>query len=146
MRDKLITRPAAVSLLIIAAFIGACSEDDIIGGDCVYEEIPGIAEIVSIDQAPPGELNCPSGSVAIFFDFIPDDSTAVFRYTGNWPLNNARLAIIGMNPPEEWVDEQGLHAGSLLECVRMQITKGTCPGVMYKYPDLDQSRFHEYCY
>lgn len=146
MSSKMITYPVAVSLLTIAVFIGACGEDDPIGGDCVYEEIPGIAEIVSIDQAPPGELNCPSGSVAIFFDFIPYDSTAVLRYTGNWPANNARLFIGGMNPPQEWVDEQGLHPGSLLECVRMQITKGTCTGVGYKYPGLDQSRFNEYCY
>ena len=146
MRDKLIIRPAAVSLLILAAFISACGEDDLIGGECVYEEIPGLAEIVSIDQPLPGEYNCPSGSVAIFFDFSPDDSTAALRFTGNWPVNNARLVIDGKNPPQEWVDEQGLHVGSIFDCVRMQITKGTCPGVIYRYPGLDQSRFNEFCY
>lgn len=146
MCDKLIIRPVAAMLLIIVAFIGACGEDDLIGGECLYEEIPGLAEIVSIDQPLPGEYNCPRGSVAIFFDFIPDDSTAVLRFTGNWPAINARLAIGGKNPPQGWVDDQGLHVGSLLECIRMQITKGTCPGVHYKYPGLDESRFNEFCY
>jgi hypothetical protein len=142
----MITRPAAVLLAIVVALAGACEEEEVIDAECSYEEIGGIAEIVSIDQPLPGELNCPKGSAAIYFDFIPHDTTAVLRYTGNWPASNARLLIGGMNPSEAWIDDQGLRVGLLLECVRMQITKGTCAPIVYTYPDLDLSRFNEFCY
>jgi len=146
MRNKRIAYRAAMLFAIVALFLGACEEEETIDTDCSYEEIGGIAEIVSIEEPLPGELNCPKGSAAIYFDFIPHDSTATLRYTGNWPANNARLLINGMNPPEGWINEQGLHVGSLLECVRMQITNGTCSPVVYTYPGLDLSRFNEYCY
>ncbi len=110
---------------------GGNSEFD--GGDCTYAETPGVATIVSVEDAAAGGNNCANDPVRVVFDFTPDDPEASQPSDTGVSIGVAD----GKNPPREWVTDEGFTVGSQHRCLREDITSGTCTPVIYFFPDND---------
>ena len=141
-------------LCLMLSFIVACNGNDngtqqelIVGGPCEYVDIPGVATIVSVENAPPEDYNC-KNAVVVTFDFVPDDPGAVDNYLfPNWSDTGQHLTVGGgMNPPLQWVLLQGLSKGSKHRCERSEITDGTCTPVCFSFPDIDFSGWELFCF
>jgi hypothetical protein len=134
-----------VVLIMVALMFGACS--DIVGGPCEYVDIPGIARVVSANEADPADFNC-KNAVEVIFDFIPDDPAAIDDYLFPTSKDTGKRLTVGsgMNPPKTWVLEQGLTEGSEHSCIRREITKGTCTPVIFHFPDIDMNKWEETCF
>lgn len=117
------------------------------GGPCRYEEIPGVATITAIQEPDAGEYSCKQAK-AVFFEFTPNDPAAVAGYRfPDRPDTAPRLTVgAGMNPPRNWVEEQGISVGARMRCLRVEIISGTCPPVTYVFPDLDKSGWRKWCW
>ena len=136
---------------IAAMGFGACSpkveSPHAVGGPCEYVDIPGIAKIVSVKEAPSTEYNC-AKAVQVTFDFVPNDPAAVKSYRfPNWKDTGCHFTVGGgMNPPKAWVLERGLVEGSEHACVRSEITKGTCTPVNFSFPTINMDGWEKYCF
>ncbi len=109
---------------------------------CKYHDTPGVATIVSVDAADPGDLNCPNDPVEVVFDFEPDDPDA-----GNLAATGLSLTISeGLNPAFSWVTEEGLEVGTQHPCLRRDITRGTCTPIIYQFTEVDYQAALEVCY
>jgi len=119
----------------------------LVGGPCTYVEFPGLATIISVEPAPPEASNC-DNAVEVTFDFVLHDPADVDLYLfPNWLDEGRRLTVgDGMNPPQEWVELNGLTVGSVHPCVRMEIREGTCTPVIHKLLDIDYSTFAGFCW
>jgi len=120
--------------------MATCAADDGGGwGGCSYVQIEGLARIVSIAAPENDEYNC-ADAVKVTFDFAPQDPAAVNHYfMPAWSDKGQHLTVLaGANPPRGWVLLQGLAEGSEHECVRNEITKGTCTPVIFEFPKTDQ--------
>lgn len=117
------------------------------GGSCKYVDIPGVAVITAIREPDPGDYNCRQ-AVAVFFDFLPDDTAAVSRYRfPDRPDATHRLTVgAGMNPPRKWIEGQGIVVGGKLRCLRSEIFSGSCTPVSFSFPDLDWSGWQKMCW
>jgi hypothetical protein len=131
-----------LSIVTIVLFaMATCRADDGGGwGGCSYVRIEGRARIVSITAPGADEYNC-ADAVKVTFDFSPDDPDAADHYLmPEWPDKGQHLTILGGgNPPRGWVLLQGLTEGSEHECIRNEITTGTCTPVIFEFPHLDQA-------
>jgi hypothetical protein len=141
---------AAVILMIAAMMFGACSKTvsgPPIGGPCQYVDIPGIAKIVSVEDAAPTDYNC-ANVVKVTFDFVPNNLAAVDNYRHpSWEDTGNHFTVgAGMNPPKTWVLEQGLIEGSEHACVRSEITAGTCTPVIFSFPEINEEGWEEECF
>jgi hypothetical protein len=124
------------------------SDNGSVGGECIYKDIPGIAEIVSISQPDQGENNCPNDPVKITFNFSPNDSNAPEQYLyPNWSDENQIFTISdGKNPSRECANDEGLNVGSQHECIRKEIIEGTCTPVIFHFSLVDENKFIESCF
>lgn len=101
-----------------------------IGGPCQYNNIAGIAKILSIESAPDNGNNCPVEPKLIKFTFTPDDQ--------NIKSSESELRInAGTNPSLKWIDDQKIAVGNIYRVERQEITSGTCTPRVYKFLDLD---------
>jgi hypothetical protein len=136
-----------IPLVILFVLLVSCKDDDpVAGGSCVYDEIPGTAEITEIVVDTDDGRLC-DNAVVVYFDFVPTDPSATVLYRfPNWPDIHRRLIVAdGKNPPSSWVEAEGLTVGSEHACVRKEETKGTCTPVLFTFPDVDYSGWVEYC-
>lgn len=125
-----------VMLLILFCF---CSENNHLGGDCEYRNIPGKAVIFSITDAPDISFNCPNEPKVIKFNFRPDNLEDIDNYLfPNWTDSNKLITIHnGMNPSNYWVIRNRIDIDDEFICFRNEILKGTCTPVIFDFPDLD---------
>jgi len=109
-------------------------------GNCEYNGFSGTAQIINIDIINQEEI-------AIVFNFVlqnPEDESS-YRFP-NFPDNEYRKRII-VSPDnsniiitETAVIQIGnikLQSGDKLECIRLEITKGTCTPVIFLLPEID---------
>jgi len=128
--------------LTLAANLWICGNFLLWGGPCGYIDTSGTATIASVVAGDPNDLNCSNDPVVVTFDFEPDDP------------NNAKLAVNGVqlrisegvNPPREWVESEGLAVGSQHDCVRRDITTGTCTPLLFEFPKVAYETGIELCY
>lgn len=112
------------------------------GGPCDYVDTPGVATIVSVSAADPGDLNCSNDPVVVNFDFLPDDPAQA-----GLAALGVRLRISeGVNPPRAWTEAEGLVTGSLHPCVRRDISSGTCTPLLFVLSDVDYEAGIAQCY
>lgn len=112
------------------------------GGPCTYADTPGVATVISVEAADPGDLNCSNDPVEVVFDFRPLDS-----WQGGLAASAVRLTISeGVNPPSEWVEQEGLVVGSQHTCMRRDIISGTCTPWLFKLMDVDETSAIDACY
>jgi len=118
-----------------------------VGGSCQYMDIPGIATIVSVETAPTTDYNC-GNAVRVIFDFVPNDPAAInnYRFLSWLDTGNYFTVGAGMNPPQTWVLQQGLTAGSQHACVRSEITSGACTPVIFSFPDINETGWEQECF
>ncbi|MDY6839415.1 MAG: hypothetical protein SWH78_15730 [Thermodesulfobacteriota bacterium] len=151
MRMRIILCLCLLTSLCIACDGGSHGDSNvtpsIVGGACYYVDIPGIARIVSITTPASNDNNC-NNAVEVTFDFTPDDPAAADTYLfPNWSDTGQHLTVgDGKNPPKEWVLAQGLTPSSKHRCVRSEITDGACTPVVFSFPDIDFSRWPEFCF
>jgi hypothetical protein len=119
-------------------------ENLIVGGPCEYNEIPGVATIVSIKKADSSQTYC-ENTVEVLFNFVPDDPTVEYKLP-TWEDTNQRLQMSGGdNPPLKWIQRYGIMEGNTYICIRSEISKGCCTPVIFEFPDLDTDRWGDYC-
>ncbi len=127
-------------LTVIFATVGHASGP--LGGPCTYADTPGVATVISVEAADPGDLNCSNEPVEVVFDFRPLDSSR-----GELAASTVRLTISeGVNPPSEWVEQEGLVVGSRHACVRRDITSGTCTPWLFELTNVDVAAAIDVCY
>lgn len=109
-----------------------------VGGGCAYDTTLGTATIVRIENPPAGEYQAPH-AVKVVFKFAPLDSSASGRYAQReYPDTGQVLTVgAGMHPPRRWVKEQGLTVGSRHPCMRLDLVRGTCTPVCFRFLDVD---------
>jgi hypothetical protein len=140
----------AMAAVILVMVFGACSKPAVgppIGGPCTYVDVPGMATIVSVEQAPSNEYNC-ADAVKVTFDFVPTDPAAIghYRHPGWKDTGNHFTLGAGMNPPKTWALERGLTAGSEFACVRSESTSGACTPVVFLFPGINVEGWDKYCF
>jgi len=121
---------------------GAKPNPQVVGGPCVYRDIPGWARIVSIEDASKRDNNCPNNPVVVRFDFIPADPSLEAKQAEDLTLTVGG----GMNPARSYVAAKGIVKGKTYRCVRREITKGACTPVLYAFPKIDLGDFEKSCY
>jgi len=118
----------------------------LVGGECHYDDIDGVARIVSVSDADSVTSDC-KYTVEITFDFVPTDPSAPDHYRfPNWQDTGQHLTVGGgMNPPRAWAEAQGLTEGSEHHCIRSEINEGTCTPVIFLLPDIDPEGWESAC-
>ena len=136
---------AAILLLLDISFcVSQPYEYRIHGGPCEYNEIPGVATIVSIKKADSSRTYC-ENTVEVLFNFDPDDPTVEYTLP-TWEDTNQRFVMPGgYNPPLKWIQSYGIMEGKTYICKRTEITSGYCTPVIFEFPDLDTDGWGEYC-
>jgi hypothetical protein len=126
---------------------GSASGNRQVGGICEYQQIHGRAVITDVREADPHANNC-IDAVEVVFTFTPDEPSASGRYRfANHPDTQQYLRVgSGMNPPRAWVRSKGLVKGSVHNCIRSEIVKGTCTPVVFTFPDLDTAGWEKTCF
>ena len=139
-----------VVILVVSALLGGCgsSDDDPIGQDCRYVEVPGVAVIVAVDDAPETAYNCTNDPVEVLFDFTPDDPDAPqFYQYPEVPDTDRQLTVgAGMNPAREWVEAKGLTVGSEHACRRQELVEGACTPVLFELVDQGYGDWADSCW
>jgi hypothetical protein len=114
-----------VSVLIISCGTGN-NNDDVIGGPCTYNNIPGTANIISIGTV--------TGGVAVSFVFTPTDPNVTPKYgEGN---NGTLFTAGGSLPSAGLISLNGITLGETFPAVREEINTGTCTPWLYTFPTL----------
>lgn len=116
------------------------------GGPCRRIAYPGSAVITSVEPSTDPMRTC-LNAVEVRFTFIPADPSAPSRYL--LPLwrdaNRGFVVGSGTPPPLNWAVSQGLVVGSEHRCERLEITRGSCTPVMYRFPDIDYTHWADSC-
>jgi hypothetical protein len=158
MKKKMSKNLGLFSILVLSLALtgwliecgGGSSSDraSYVGGQCEYNDIKGVASIISVSQPDAGDYSCSNNPVKVVFDFHPDASNASKQYLyPQWSDYNQTFTISeGKNPPGQCVNEEGLIVGSKHNCIRKEITKGSCTPVIFYFPDVDESRCIKECY
>ena len=123
-------------------------EPEVVGGACEYEDVAGIATIISVTEAPAEEYNCENNPVKVVFDFRPSYLLArlLYMFPDMSDEGNALTIAGGANPAADWVAAQGLVVGSKHTCIRREIVSGTCTPVIFEFPNLDMEAAVEACF
>lgn len=116
------------------------------GGSCRRIAYPGTAVITSAEPATDPMRTC-LNAVEVRFTFIPADPSAPSRYLlPLWRDTDRRFVVgSGTPPPLNWAVSQGLVVGSEHRCVRLEITRGSCMPVAYRFPDIDYTHWADSC-
>ena len=114
---------------------------------CEYNDIQGVAEIISIGPAPADRRRC-KNAVLVLYNFIPDDPTAPERFLyKRWPTKKLRFFLgSGENPPMAWIEKKGLLKGTRHRCERGERKTGACTPVVYRFPEIDTTDWGKDCY
>lgn len=124
-----------VAAVLFASFFYSC------GGPCCYVDVPGEATIVAVEDVVDDQPSCPNDPVRVIFDFEPDDSGD--RVEAD---NGRRLLLPGdLNPPRQWVIDEGISEGSVQSAVRQDVTNGGCESFKIDFTDVDYSAGEELC-
>ena len=131
-------------MLLASVALSGCPlvDDPIVGGPCEYDDTPGTATIVSVQDADPAGNNCANDPVEVIFDFTPDDAGAADLAATGWHLTISA----GENPPRAWVEDEGLTEGSEHSAIRRDITQGTCTPILYEFTEVDYDAGVAACY
>ncbi|MGD8451689.1 MAG: hypothetical protein PVJ57_07705 [Phycisphaerae bacterium] len=134
---------AIIATLWLAVGVGVCGDIQYFdGGPCEYADTPGVATVVSVSPADPGDPNCWNDPVEVVFDYVPDDPELA-----HLAVSGIRLTISeGVNPPATWVEDEGLTAGSPHPCLRRDITSGACTPLLFELLDVDYEAGIDQCY
>lgn len=115
--------------LFMIALVGCTSKDySAPGGPCAYTEFPGTATCVEITSDS-------SGPVA-YFAFTPTDPTAPSRYRFPPSDNHLRMILDTGAPTQAWLTEHGIVVDKSLNCIRMEISAGTCTPLVFRLPSI----------
>ena len=129
-----------MNLRTIIAFIilmALFSCKNTIGTDCTYIQYQGKARIISIDNAPINENNCPVNPKKILFVFTPNDTTVRSNYLfKNWS-DTSSLTVNGLNPSQLFLDSLHITVGNEFNSNRQEITQGTCTPVLFNFTEID---------
>jgi hypothetical protein len=108
------------------------------GGPCTYDSIPGHATITSISSDQISRTYCDS-CYSVKFTFVPDDSTASYRYIfPTWPDTGGNLIHSGgAFPTISYINQNGIAVGNVYVCSRMENTYGACTPVVYIFQGLE---------
>ncbi len=102
-----------------------------VGGACDYITIKGKATILSIDENPNGI----KGTKLVKFHFVPNQKTTYLF--PNWS-DTSHLVYRGLNGvTENFIKKHNIVVGKVNECVREEITKGTCTPVVFRLKGFD---------
>jgi hypothetical protein len=109
-----------------------------IGTNCSYTQYQGKARIISIDNAPLNENNCPVNAKKVVFVFTPNDTSNRDNYIfKNWS-DTSTLTINGStNPSQNFLDSFHITLYSEFNCERQEITQGTCTPVLFNFTEID---------
>lgn len=106
---------------------GSCDRHPV-GGPCTYDSVKGTAKFTT--------LNTVAGGVEAYFDFTPDDQSAIPRFTND---KNRKLFAGGSSPrlpTSEEITSNGITVGSILPAIRVEMTAGTCTPWGYTFTNL----------
>ena len=111
-------------------------ETAIVGEDCVYRDIQGIATITHINTANPNE-------VIIKYNFSPVDKVA-YKYP-KFSDEDIKFFVKGHGsfPPHSWVKAQKIKMGGEYRCVRKELEKGTCTPVVFAFPQYEKNGWNK---
>ena len=112
-----------------------------VSGRCEYNQFPGKAQIINIDI-----IN--SESFEIVFNFLlqnPEDKNN-YRFPNFSDNEYRKMIIISPDDPNIIITETAciqidnieLQSGDKLECIRLEITKGTCTPVIFFLPEIEK--------
>ena len=138
MRTRLVVR-GLVAVALTGALMGAGCWGWV-GGPCEYTEIPGTATVVSVTPATEND-DC-TNAVEVVFDFAPTDTSLTEHVATGVTLTIGS----GQNPPDSWVQDEGLTEGSQHPCNRWVITEGTCTPVIYRFTEVNYLDAIDACY
>lgn len=133
--------------LLLCGLLVSCGPM-IVGGPCKYDQIPGVAVVVSIEEQPASEGGGCSNPVRVVFNFVPDDpdATAGYRFPERSDDGHHLTVSGGFDPPSEWVQAEGLVVGSAYPAVRKEIVRGTCTPVIFEFTELDYEAGSDMCW
>ena len=106
-----------------------------VGGGCGYNDIDGLAKIISVVAAPSNENNCEKNPQKITFVFTPNTKTS-YKFANFSDTSNLRINA-GQNPSASWVAANKITVGATFACSRSEIIQGTCTPVVFKFKDID---------
>lgn len=125
----------AFLFLGVAVILFSCKNT--IGTDCSYNQYQGKAIIISIDNAPINENNCPVNAKKVLFVFTPNDTTVRNNYLfKNWS-DTSSLTVYGINPSQTFLDSFHINVGTEFNCNRQEITQGTCTPVLFNFTGIN---------
>lgn len=127
---------------LAATLFGGPPSSGPFGGPCIYTDTPGVATIVSVTPAEPGDLNCWNDPVVVLFDYYPNPPASPALAAAGVALTIGE----GLNPPLSWIEAEGLTVGTQHKCRRRDITSGTCTPLLFDFPGVDYAAGLKKCY
>jgi len=132
---------------------GTCSADKgkemgthrLVGGRCEYTAYPGIATIVSVNEAPesPGSSGgAPYHGYVVGFLFVPNETIKESFVNVEGKEQRLRLQN-SWNPGARFLEKYGIEKGKQFECSLKVITKGTCTPFFFEFPAIDLGDYFE---
>ena len=125
-------------IFLLVLVITSCNKNIKIGHECSYKKYEGKAIIISINNAPINENNCPIDPKKLMFVFVPNDSNIKSHYIfKNWSDTAALTINGGINPSQYFIDSLQISIGKEYKCNRAEIFHGTCTPVLFQFEEIN---------